>query len=66
MPASIVKSIEGIDIMQTSLLINAGKVLGWSIVTASTPDSVKYLIISNLSNNLIFNINYIFTFFMNI
>jgi len=39
-PASIVKTIEGIDIKQTSLFFNIGNILLFSEVQASTPNSI--------------------------
>lgn len=38
-PASIVKTIEGIDIIQTSLFFNTGNKLSLSKLLASTPNS---------------------------
>lgn len=46
-PASIVKTIEGIDIKQTSLFFNTGSIFFVSAVEASTADSMTNQKITN-------------------
>lgn len=47
-PASIVKTIEGIDIKQTSLFFRTGTILSLFNEEASTPNSKTYPLIFNL------------------